>query len=166
MCMCVCVCGSFRRSVKCFDTIVNAQDQNLQPVNKDNIPLVKSLLKDVEPYLNKNRDVTELFRLLAGNPHVRALIEAHDTIAQQDYENDENLLDLLIKRQEGAIDDLEEETSPLPYYASPPIDAVRMIGVRKVNDEPLGNLNLNITRFLLPPPFSLCPHLFLKLCLA
>ncbi len=29
-------------------------------------------------------------------------------------------------------------TLALPYYASPPVDAVRMIGVRKVNDEPLG----------------------------
>ena len=119
---------------------MNTQDQALQPVNKDNIPLVKSLLKDVEPYLNKNRDVTELYKLLAGNAHIRSLVEAHDTIAQQDYENDENLLDLLIKRQEGAVDELDEETSPLPYYASPPIDAVRMIGVRKVNDEPLGTL--------------------------
>lgn len=117
---------------------MNTQDQNLQPLNKDNIPLIKSLLKEVEPFLNKNRDITELFKLLAGNSHLRALIEAHDTIAQQDYENDENLLDLLIKRLEGAIEDLEEETSPLPYYASPPIDAVRMIGIRKVNDEPLG----------------------------
>jgi hypothetical protein len=120
---------------------VNTQDQSLQPVNKDNIPLVKSLLKDVEPYLNKNRDVTELYKLLAGNTHVRALLEAHDTIAQQDYENEDKLIDLMIKRQEGAIDDdldAGEETSPLPYYASPPIDAVRMIGIRKVNDEPLG----------------------------
>lgn len=129
---------SLKALIDCFDTIVNTQDQALQPVNKDNIPLVKSLLKDVEPYLNKNRDVTELYKLLAGNAHIRSLVEAHDTIAQQDYENDENLLDLLIKRQEGAVDELDEETSPLPYYASPPIDAVRMIGVRKVNDEPLG----------------------------
>lgn len=117
---------------------MNAQAESLQPANKDNIPLVKSLFKDLEPYLNKNRDATELYKSLAGNPNIRALIEAHDTIAQQDYENDENLLDLLIKRQEGVSDEIDEETSPLPYYASPPIDAIRMIGIRKVNDEPLG----------------------------
>lgn len=118
-------------------------------MNKDNIPLIKSLLKEVEPYLNKNRDVTELFKLLAGNSHLRSLIEAHDTIAQQDFENDENLLDLLIKRLEGAIDDIDEESSPLPYYASPPIDAVRMIGIRKFNDEPLGiNFNFSLIKLL------------------
>jgi hypothetical protein len=71
------------------------------------------------------------------NHHLRALIEAHDTIAQEDFENDENMLDLLIKQQEEELDD-EGETSALPYYASPPIDAMRMIGIRKLNDEPLG----------------------------
>lgn len=123
---------------KCFDTIVNTQDVNPQPVNKDNIPLIKSLLNDLEPHLNRSRDANELYKILINSADIRALIEAHDTIAQQDFENDDNLLDLLIKRQEGIIDELDEETSPLPYYASPPIDAIRMIGIRKVNDEPLG----------------------------
>ena len=84
----------------------------------------------------------ELVQLLSTNHNLRSLIEAHDTIAQQDFENDDNLLDILIKKQEEELIDGDEvayeETSPLPYYASPPVDAVRMIGVRKVNDEPLG----------------------------
>jgi hypothetical protein len=127
-----------RFSFKCFDTIVNTQDVSLQPANKDNITLVKSLLKDLEPFVSKSKDANELYATLVDNVDIRALIEAHDTIAQQDFENDENLLDLLIKRQEGAMDELDQETSPLPYYASPPIDAIRMIGIRKINDEPLG----------------------------
>ena len=78
--------------------------------------------------------------MLNRNLNVRALLEAHDTIAQEDFENEENLLDLLIKRQNGELseDNVDAETSPLPYYASPPVDAIRMIGIRKLNDEPLG----------------------------
>ena len=77
--------------------------------------------------------------MLLSNHDLRALVEAHDSIAQEDFESEDNLLDVLIKRQEGELaDDLDEATSPLPYYASPPIDAIRMIGIRKLNDEPLG----------------------------
>lgn len=103
------------------------------------------LLNDLEPILNRNRDAAELYKLLFSNHNLRSLIEAHDTIAQQDFDNDENLLDNMIRKQEqedlggvDGLDDLNEELSPLPYYASPPIDAIRMIGIRKVNDEPLG----------------------------
>jgi hypothetical protein len=127
---------------KCFDTIVNTQDTNTQPETKDNIPIIKDLLDDLEPLLNRNRDAAELYKMLLTNHHLRALIESHDTIAQQDYENDDNLLDMLIKKHDEEYgenaEDLEDELSPLPYYASPPIDAIRMIGIRKVNDEPLG----------------------------
>jgi guanylate kinase len=150
-----------------FDTIVNLHDSNLQPENKDNITVVKSLLEDIQPLVNNSaaaatnssssftsqraaaaaatsRDAAELNRLLRTNENLRSLIEAHDSIAQQDYENDENLLDQLIKKHNQEFDNEEEEedgdqeTSPLPYYASPPIDAIRMIGIRKLNDEPLG----------------------------
>jgi hypothetical protein len=127
-----------------FDTIVNIQDANLQAESKDNIPVIASLLSDLQqPALARNRDAAELSRMLARSPHLRALIEAHDTIAQQDYENDDNLLDMLIKNQDeaelvGGDEDEEGETSALPYYASPPVDAIRMIGIRKLNDEPLG----------------------------
>jgi hypothetical protein len=98
--------------------------------------------------------------MLLSNQNLRALIEAHDTIAQQDYENDDNLLDQLIRKQEqldleGNDIDPNEPTSQLPYYASPPIDAMRVIGIRKMNDEPLGitvKINdfgdLEITRIL------------------
>jgi MAGUK p55 subfamily member 2/6 len=78
--------------------------------------------------------------MLVSNYNLRSLIEAHDTIAQNDYENDETLLVDLVRRQEeqNQLDALDDGTTPLPYYASPPIDAVRMIGIRKCNDEPLG----------------------------
>lgn len=115
------------------------QDTNLQAANKDNIPIIRSLLDDLEPVLHKNNDAAELYEMLLSNHDLRALVEAHDTIAQEDFESEDNMLDVLIKRQEGELgDDLDEATSPLPYYASPPIDAIRMIGIRKLNDEPLG----------------------------
>lgn len=105
--------------------------------------MIKSILDDLEPTLNRNNDAAELYELLLTNHNLRALIEAHDSIAQEDYENTDYLIDMLIKNQdeengESAEDLEEEELSPLPYYASPPIDAVRMIGISKVNDEPLG----------------------------
>lgn len=111
----------------------------MRPDNKDNIPIIRSLLDDLEPMLSTNNAAAELYETLLSNHNLRALIEAHDTIAQEDYENEENLLDTLVKRQNGELDDdLDDLTSPLPYYASPPIDAIRMVGIKKLNDEPLG----------------------------
>lgn len=111
---------------------------SLQPENKDNISLIKSVLGDLEPLSNNNRDVAELYKILLS-VNVKSLIEAHDTIAEQDYDNDENILESIIKKQDQELENEgPDELSQLPYYASPPIDAIRMIGIRKVNDEPLG----------------------------
>ena len=119
---------------------MNTQDLNLQTANRDNIPIIRSLIDDLQPILHRSDDAAELYDLLTGNSNLRALIEAHDTIAQEDFDNEENILETLIKRQNGELADneLDENTSPLPYYASPPVDAIRMIGIRKLNDEPLG----------------------------
>jgi hypothetical protein len=131
---------ALKNLIDVFDTILNKQDLNVQPTSKDNIPLVRSLLDDLGPILPVNDEAAELYDLLQGNLNLRALLEAHDTIAQEDFDSEENLLDTLIKRQNGELgeEDVDAETSPLPYYASPPVDAVRMIGIRKLNDEPLG----------------------------
>ena len=141
---------ALRNLLNIFDTLVTVQDADLQPESKDNIPVIASLLRDLQPMtgVRGNRDVNELTRLLSSNQNLRALVEAHDTVAQQDYDNDDNLIDVLIKKQEASLvaataggdeyEDENEETAPLPYYASPPVDAMRMIGIRKLNDEPLG----------------------------
>ncbi|RNA40914.1 MAGUK p55 subfamily member 6 isoform X1 [Brachionus plicatilis] len=127
---------ALKELIDCFDTIVNTQDVSLQPENKDNISLIKYVLNDLEPLSDRNRDVAELYKIFLS-PNVKSLIEAHDTIAEQDYDNDENILDNILKKQE-LENEGPDELSQLPYYASPPIDAIRMIGIRKVNDEPLG----------------------------
>ncbi len=131
---------ALKNLIDVFDTILNKQDLNLKPSTTDNIPIVRSLLEDLEPILPVNDEAAELYDILQGNLSVRALLEAHDTIAQEDFDSEDNLLDTLIKRQNGELgeEDVDAETSPLPYYASPPVDAVRMIGIRKLNDEPLG----------------------------
>lgn len=131
---------ALKNLIDAFDTILVKQDQNVQPKTKDNIPIIKSLFIDLEPILHKNDTAAELYDMLNGNLNIRALLEAHDTIAQDDFENEENLLDNLIKKQNGELNNnnVDSETSPLPYYASPPVDAIRMIGIRKLNDEPLG----------------------------
>ena len=146
--------------MQCFDTIVNTHDTNAQAESKDNIPLVRTLIDDLEDVLDESGDAVELYRMLLTNHHLRALLEAHDTIAQEDYDNDERLLDDMARQQQLQDDEdaaaaaaenngdndngnnnnncEDAGLSPLPYYAAPPIDAIRMIGVRKVNDEPLG----------------------------
>ena len=106
-----------------------------------------------------NRDANELLYLLTHNTNVRSLIEAHDTIAQKNYDLTEDELIEIIrnnKQQQPHSDShsfdyrgdadianiftnkVDDQNDMLPYYARPPIDAIRMIGIRKVNDEPLG----------------------------
>ncbi len=97
----------------------------------------------MEPLLTRSNEANELYDMLVYNNNLRSVIEAHDTIAQGDYDNEDNLLDILVKKQEAELNAAANgedggRTSPLPYYASPPIDAIRMIGIRKLNDEPLG----------------------------
>lgn len=111
------------------------------------ISLIKSLKNDLERSSKGNRDANELLSLLTQNINIKSLIEAHDTIAQNDYEDDELLNIVLnsdnLNTMEGGasnvlLDSHTGNDSALPYYAIPPIDAIRMIGIRKVNDEPLG----------------------------
>lgn len=103
---------------KCFDTIVNVQDDNLEASNKDNVTLIRSLMHELEPVLSRNRDASELHKLLLTNHNIRSLIVAHDTIAQQDFDNDDNLLENLIKKQDqeqsstDIVEDNNEELSP------------------------------------------------------
>ena len=67
--------------------------------------------------------------------NIRSLIDAHDTIAQKNYDFSE---ELLIENNTKSAAAVVDDNDDLPYYARPPIDAIRMIGIRKINDEPLG----------------------------
>ena len=134
--------------------MANTKDLNYNPQSNDSINLIKELLNDLLLIKNKNEDADELLELLTTNVNIKSLIEAHDTISQgnTDYDDETAIMKKIIKGDEGGgYDDelgengssyrgggLSRDNSALPYYASPPIDAIRMIGIRKVNDEPLG----------------------------
>ena len=45
---------ALKELIDAFDTILNIQDVNLRPNNKDNIPIIRSLLDDLEPILPTN----------------------------------------------------------------------------------------------------------------
>ena len=101
-----------------------------------------------------NRDANELLHLLMNNLNIRSLIEAHDTIAQKNYDfSEDELINIISNTKSGqqldksnsfadiitdGVEHNNDDDGALPYYARPPIDAIRMIGIRKVNDEPLG----------------------------
>lgn len=100
-------------------------------------------LKEVRQKMNRltSRDGRELAELLA-DPHIGALFDAHDTIASKRYEPEE-------------VPEPPEST-PLPPQNNNglPSDAIRMVGIRKNDDDPLGitvqveNNNLVIARIL------------------
>lgn len=96
------------------------EDQPLKPVLGDNIQLLENLVRDLQNRRWNTTHSKELAQLL-NRPHFRALIEAHDIIAQKKYERNPT----------------SNYTMP-PMNSAPPIDAIRMVGIRKVEGEPLG----------------------------
>lgn len=52
---------------------------------KDALQTFKELSSDLRDYLNERAEVGELFELLT-RPHFNALLEAHDRVAQEDFE--------------------------------------------------------------------------------
>lgn len=87
-----------------------------------------------------NKDLDDLLSILTTNIHLKVLIEAHDTIAQRKFNEDDELIDANSQDADEQMNRTLDNTTNdfLPFYANPPTDAIRMIGVRKVNDEPLG----------------------------
>ena len=87
-----------------------------------------SLIQDVKKMCSlmsyRNRNAAELNKLL-NNPHLNALAEAHDNVACKVYEEPE----------------LSEESYEMDVFAnddSSEHNTIRMIGIRKSNNEPLG----------------------------
>ncbi|GBM21054.1 MAGUK p55 subfamily member 6 [Araneus ventricosus] len=107
-------------------SLVKVQDQledsceSFQPVGVGNYKLVKEVAKLCRNASNK--DSEELAKLLS-NPYFEAMIEAHDVVASKRYDS--------------------PESPPLPVtpvlqYNGPTTEAIRMVGIRKTDEEPLG----------------------------
>ncbi|KFM80756.1 MAGUK p55 subfamily member 6, partial [Stegodyphus mimosarum] len=110
-------------------SLVKVQDQledsseSVQPVSIGNSKLLKEVRKICCGVSSKESQ--ELVKIL-NDPHLEAMIEAHDIVASKRYES--------------------PEPSPLaPVFTAPVIqsngptaEAIRMVGIRKTDEEPLG----------------------------
>ncbi|XP_014669759.1 PREDICTED: MAGUK p55 subfamily member 6-like isoform X2 [Priapulus caudatus] len=100
-------------------------EEPLKPVlgGENSTELIQQIFTDLAPHKYSNTKASELSTILR-KPHVKAIIEAHDTIAQKKFD----------KLPSPKI---ASRMAP-PVYTAPPPDAIRMVGIRKVEGEPLG----------------------------
>ncbi|XP_019867829.1 protein PALS2 isoform X1 [Aethina tumida] len=125
--------------------LVKVQDRledppsNPKPISTNGKELLKDIL--LRCSRSRNRDVRELIALLS-NPHVKALIDSHDEIAE------------IVEHPEIYLKQKKTETPKL-FPNDMTGDTMRMVGVRKKAGEPLGltvqvdeNDNLVIARIL------------------
>lgn len=92
-----------------------------QPVGTGNIDLVGEVVKKCE--VNRSRDAQELANIL-NNPHFKALLESHDVVAEKSYEPS--------PQQEPQLPPFELPANGMTA------DAIRIVGLRKSPNEPLG----------------------------
>ncbi|XP_034030878.1 MAGUK p55 subfamily member 6-like isoform X2 [Thalassophryne amazonica] len=97
------------------------EEVKLQPVQEDNVLLVKEIVDSLNTLLEKDAAAAELSKILQ-EPHFKSLIEAHDKVAAKCYEMPHVTLNS------------DAPTTSLLM----PINAVRMIGIQKRAGEPLG----------------------------
>ncbi|GFY55677.1 MAGUK p55 subfamily member 6 [Trichonephila inaurata madagascariensis] len=108
-------------------SLVKVQDQLedscelFQPVGVGNCKLLKDVLKLCRHASNKDSD--ELAKLLS-NPYLEAMIEAHDIVASKRYDSPETTPLIPV--------------TPSLQYNGPTSEAIRMVGIRKTDEEPLG----------------------------
>lgn len=105
------------------------EEAEFAPVSCDTIDTVQEIIEDIDSSASRNPSVVELKRLLTS-PHFKGLVLAHDDVAAKNY--DETL-------EEGVAPAV---VAPVPVETFPglvaPTDAIRMVGIRKNAEEPLG----------------------------
>ncbi|KAH7977500.1 hypothetical protein HPB49_001995 [Dermacentor silvarum] len=125
-----------------MNCLVQVQDHleekttTFKPVSTNNVELLRDVCQACRRV--NNRDAQELANILSG-PHFSALLNSHDAVATKSYEPAKSLA-------------LEKEAPAMtPETLN---DTIRMVGIRKNDDEPLGitvrveNDNLIIARIL------------------
>ncbi|XP_035660705.1 MAGUK p55 subfamily member 6-like isoform X1 [Branchiostoma floridae] len=101
------------------------EEQKLEPVREENLKLVDDIVTDLNPVIAGSNDAAELSGLL-NEPHFKALLEAHDAVAAKSYET-------------PPPSPVQLSSPPPPAYnGMAPGDAIRMVGIRKSEGEPLG----------------------------
>uniref|UniRef100_H3B2J3 MAGUK p55 scaffold protein 2 n=1 Tax=Latimeria chalumnae TaxID=7897 RepID=H3B2J3_LATCH len=99
------------------------EERKLEAVRNNNLELVREILVDISPFIEKDSTVAELTGILR-EPHFQSLLETHDSVASKSYETP--------PPSPGALMDSTFNNQPVPP------DAVRMVGIRKTAGEHLG----------------------------
>ncbi|XP_054715686.1 LOW QUALITY PROTEIN: protein PALS2-like [Uloborus diversus] len=109
-------------------SLIKVQDQ-LEENCQSELPvgIGSKLLKEVRKlcYSTKNKENMELAKLL-DNPHIEAMVEAHDIVAGKKYDSPR-------QRESPRV-----STPPFFQMRAQTAEAIRMVGVRKTDEEPLG----------------------------
>lgn len=102
----------------------------IRPISTGN----KELLREITAKCiqSKHREAKELATLLSG-PHVRALVDTHDEIADEQRLGTESS-----PKQKPSFDQIDSEIFEYPFNGNMHADAIRMVGLRKNPNEPLG----------------------------
>ncbi|CAN7941887.1 unnamed protein product, partial [Ixodes hexagonus] len=93
--------------------------RSLKPVSTNNVELLRDVCKSCRRV--NGRDAQELANILS-DPHFSALLNAHDSVATKSYEPPEPL---------------PPKPELLPHAPDTLNETIRMVGIRKNEDEPL-----------------------------
>ncbi|CAF1100937.1 unnamed protein product [Adineta steineri] len=120
----------------CHDLLLRfiQQPDNMRPVSTDNLSLLTSLLKDLEIVGMTNNYARELDSILR-RPHIRMIMDAHQTIATREYAEDQ----LPIGYLPDATKALPDISSPSYMYPGViPNMPPKTIGIESTGEEHLG----------------------------
>ncbi|XP_057716943.1 MAGUK p55 subfamily member 2-like isoform X2 [Corythoichthys intestinalis] len=105
------------------------KELHLSPVRENNMELLQEILRDLDPFTQNSNSAAELCHLLT-QPHFQSLLETHDSVAAQG-----------IASTPGSpcqfMTDNHDQDIEMNNYQPPP-EAIRMVGIRKVEGEHLG----------------------------
>jgi hypothetical protein len=115
---------------------LQAQDKLESPIEapKPVLPNSSRLIHDLTRRCDPSQEALELRRIIS-KPHFQALIETHDQVAH-----------LSDAPRTSSPPDLVPIEDPM-IEESIPLDAVRMVGLRKNPDEPLVSFFLALSKF-------------------
>uniref|UniRef100_S4RTA9 Membrane palmitoylated protein 2 n=1 Tax=Petromyzon marinus TaxID=7757 RepID=S4RTA9_PETMA len=102
------------------------EEPKLEAVSENNLELVKEILEDISPMTERDNSAAELATILQ-EPHFQSLLGAHDSVASKSYE--------CLPCSPHLNADSGDELGALESGVT---DAIRMVGIRKMEGEPLG----------------------------
>ncbi|XP_071792057.1 protein PALS2-like isoform X2 [Asterias amurensis] len=108
--------------VKAHDTL---EEIELKPMRKDGVSLLNEVIDDIGPLIAEDDGAAELAGIL-DDLNFTSLTKTHDSIANGDFE------------QPSVFLDRTRPAYPPPHEFNAVGDAIRMVGIRKGKDEPLG----------------------------